>query len=254
MIDTHAHLYAEEFGNDREEMLARAQNAGVGKIILPGIDKGSIGPLKNLLDKHPTLFFGAAGLHPTSVKEDYLEELAAVETELKTRRYIAVGEIGIDLYWDKSYLKEQQHALEVQLRWALDADLPVIVHVRDSFIETLEVFSKFSGKGLRGVFHSFTGSIEDANNIFALGEFYLGINGIVTFKNSGLGEVVSGLPLERLLLETDAPYLTPSPYRGKRNESALLDLVAQKIAEVQNVEKSLVVKKTTENAIKLFRL
>jgi TatD DNase family protein len=252
MIDTHAHLYAEEFASDRPEMIQRAIDAGIKAIILPNVDQTTIGPMLDLEKQFPGYCFPAIGLHPTSVDAGYKNELQIIESWLSKREFIAIGEIGIDLYWDKSFLEEQIISFETQLNWSLKYDFPVIIHVRDSFDETLQVLEKFDGKGLRGIFHSFTGNIDQAKKILGLGDFKLGINGIVTFKNSGLGDVVRAIDLENIVLETDAPYLTPAPYRGKRNESSMIKLVAEKLAEIYGIENIDVISKTTQNAKKIF--
>lgn len=253
MIDTHSHIYSEEFDSDRAEVIARAKAAGITKIILPNVDSESLPRMLQLESEYPGYCFAAIGLHPTSVKENYAEELAIVKKELERREYIAIGEIGIDLYWDKSFLKEQIQVFVQQIEWALEYNLPVIIHVRDSFSETMQVLEQFRGKGLEGVFHSFTGTIDQAREIIEFGGFYIGINGIVTFKNSGLDAVVLQIDAQYLLLETDAPYLTPAPFRGKRNESEYLTLVATKLANTFNMNFNQLTKITTENAYKLFK-
>ena len=253
MIDTHSHIYAEEFDSDRAEVIARAKAAGITKIILPNVDSESLPRMLQLESEYPGYCFAAIGLHPTSVKENYAEELAIVKKELERREYVAIGEIGIDLYWDKSFLKEQIQVFVQQIEWALEYNLPVIIHVRDSFSETMQVLEQFRGKGLEGVFHSFTGTIDQAREIIDFGGFYIGINGIVTFKNSGLDAVVEQIDAQYLLLETDAPYLTPAPFRGKRNESEYLTLVATKLANTLNMNFNQLTKITTENAYKLFK-
>ena len=253
MIDTHSHIYSEEFDSDRAEVIARAKAAGITKIILPNVDSESLPRMLQLESEYPGYCFAAIGLHPTSVKENYAEELAIVKKELERREYIAIGEIGIDLYWDKSFLKEQIQVFVQQIEWALEYKLPVIIHVRDSFSETMQVLEQFRGKGLKGVFHSFTGTIDQAREIIEFGGFYIGINGIVTFKNSGLDAVVQQIDPRYLLLETDAPYLTPAPFRGKRNESEYLTLVATKLANTFNMNFNQLTKITTENAYKLFK-
>ncbi len=253
MIDTHSHIYSEEFDSDRAEVIARAKAAGVTKIILPNVDSESLPRMLQLESEYPGYCFAAIGLHPTSVKENYAEELEIVKKELERREYIAIGEIGIDLYWDKSFLKEQIQVFVQQIEWALEYNLPVIIHVRDSFRETMDVLEKFRGKGLEGVFHSFTGTIDQAREIIEFGGFYIGINGIVTFKNSGLDAVVQQIDPRYLLLETDAPYLTPAPFRGKRNESGHIGHVATKLAEILKINFNHIDNITTENSYKLFK-
>ena len=253
MIDTHSHIYSEEFDADRAEAIRRAKEIGVTKIILPNVDSESLPRMLQLEAEYPGYCFAAIGLHPTSVKSDYQTELNLVESELKRRDFIAIGEIGIDLYWDKSFQQEQVIAFCQQLDWAIEYKLPVIIHVRNSMHETLEVLDSYRGKGLTGVFHSFTGTKQDADWIIEFGSFYLGINGIVTFKNSGMDKVIKQLKIKNLLLETDSPYLTPVPYRGKRNESAYVDLVCQKLSEIFEIRKNEISRITTENSYKLFK-
>ena len=252
MIDTHSHIYSEDFDADRVETIQRAKDAGISHIILPNCDSGTLPQMLALEAEYPDYCYAAIGLHPTSVKEDYLDELALVKSELNRRSFIAVGEIGIDLYWDKTFLNEQVKAFQLQLDWALEYKLPVIIHVRNSYRETMNALTPYKNKGLTGVFHSFTGTIEEAHEIIAFGGFKLGINGIVTFKNSGLASVVEQIALEHILLETDSPYLTPAPHRGKRNESAYVSLVCKKLAEVYNCSAEQIDSQTTQNALALF--
>lgn len=254
MIDTHAHLYAEEFDSDRDAVIERARAAGVTNIILPNIDSSSLDAMLKLEANYPGYCHAAIGLHPTSVNADYQRELNLIESELKRRPYLAIGEIGIDLYWDKTYAKEQILAFQQQLKWALAYNKPVIIHVRNSFRETMHAMEPFRNRGLRGVFHSFGGTIEEATEIIEFGGFLLGINGIVTFKNSTLGGVIKQTDLRQIVLETDAPYLTPVPYRGKRNESAFLSYTAHQIASLQSISYEAVVKQTTKNALNLFKI
>ena len=254
MIDTHSHIYSEDFETDRSESIKRAIEVGVEHIILPNCDSGTLPQMLALEAEYPAYCHAAIGLHPTSVKENYSEELVLVKSELERRSWIAVGEIGIDLYWDKTFLKEQIFAFQQQIEWALEYHLPVIIHVRDSFRETMEALEPFKNRGLKGVFHSFTGSLEDASEIIEFGGFLLGINGIVTFKNSGLAEVVRQIDLKCILLETDSPYLTPVPHRGKRNESAYTLLVSNKLAEVYNCSHQQIDEQTTRNAKSLFAI
>ncbi|HLP05630.1 MAG TPA: TatD family hydrolase [Paludibacter sp.] len=252
MIDTHSHIYSEEFDADRVEVIQRAREAGITHIILPNCDSGTLTPMLALEAEYPGYCHAAIGLHPTSVKENHLDELAIIESELKRRNWIAVGEIGIDLYWDKTFLQEQIIVFQRQIDWALKYNLPVIIHVRDSFRETMNALAPYKNSGLRGVFHSFTGSFEEAEEIIAFGGFLLGINGIVTFKNSGLAAAVARIDPKHIVLETDAPYLTPAPYRGKRNETSYIGLVAKKLAEAYNCTAEEIDRLTTLNAESLF--
>ncbi|MEI7503039.1 MAG: TatD family hydrolase [Paludibacter sp.] len=254
MIDTHSHIYSEEFDNDRVEAIQRAKDAGIQQIILPNVDSETLPRMLQLEAEYPGYCFAAIGLHPTSVKENYETELALVESELKRRNWIAIGEIGIDLYWAKTYLDMQIKAFQQQINWALEYKLPVIIHVRNSFRETMDALAPYKNRGLSGVFHSFVGSIEEAQEIISFGGFKLGINGIVTFKNSGLSDVVAQIDLQHILLETDSPYLTPAPHRGKRNESAYTQLVAHKLAEIYNCSLAEIDEITTLNAKLLFNL
>lgn len=234
-------------------MIQRALDKGVTRMLLPNIDSTSIGPLFSLTEKFPEHCFAMMGLHPTSVKENYREELSLIEEALVQKDIIAIGETGIDLYWDKSFLKEQEEVFATQIGWALELDLPLVIHARDSFQEIFKVLDNAGGPGLRGVFHSFTGGPDELDRALSY-DFMIGINGIVTFKNSNLGEVVRKIPLNRLLLETDAPFLAPVPYRGKRNESSYLPETASKISEIFNLSLAEVARITSTNAERLFRL
>ena len=252
MIDTHSHIYSEDFDADRSEVIRRAQEAGVTRIIMPNVDSESLPGMLETERMFPDVCLAAIGLHPTSVKENYLDELALVKSELERRKYMAIGEIGIDLYWDKTFYTEQVFALQTQVQWALDSNLPVIIHVRDSHKETIEALQPFKNKGLRGVFHCFTGSRKEADEIVELGDFMLGIGGVVTFKNSGLAGNLKDIPLTKLVLETDTPYLAPVPFRGKRNEPAYTAFICNKLAEVYQVSVKEIDEITTRNAEKLF--
>ena len=254
MIDTHSHIYAEEFDADIADAIQRAKDAGVKHIILPNIDSESLPRMLALEANYPDYCSAAIGLHPTSVKENYQEELNLVKFELERRKYIAVGEIGIDLYWDKTFLNEQIICFQQQIEWALEYNLPVIIHIRNSFRETMNALQPFKNKGLKGVFHSFTGSLAEAEEMLDFGDFLLGINGIVTFKNSGLAETVSKIDIKNIILETDSPYLTPTPYRGKRNESAHLALICKKADEIYGLSSDEVSVITTQNSLKLFKI
>ena len=252
MIDTHSHIYSEDFNTDRAETVQRAKDAGVQHIILPNCDSITLPQMLSLEMQFQGFCHASIGLHPTSVNHNYKDELALVKSELQRRKWIAIGEIGIDLYWDKAFLNEQIIAFRQQIDWALEYKLPVIIHVRDSFRETMDALAPYKNSGLRGVFHSFTGSLPEAHEILDFGGFLLGINGIVTFKNSGLAAVVAAIDLKHILLETDSPYLTPTPYRGKRNESAYVQFVAHKLTEIYHCSFETVDKQTTLNAMTLF--
>ncbi len=254
MIDTHSHLYEDEFKDNRAEAVERLLAAGVHKVLLPNIDVESWSKMVALEDSNPQLFSSMIGLHPTSVTEHYKDDLATLKATIGQRKYVAVGEIGLDYYWDRTFYAEQQDAFREQVGWAVDLGLPVALHVRKAMDETIAVLKQFDKSDLRGVFHSFSGTIEMSREIARLGDFYYGINGVVTFKNAGIAEVVKELPLERLLLETDCPYLTPVPFRGKRNETSYVVYVAQKIAEVKGISVEEVAEATTRNAESLFGL
>ena len=252
MIDTHSHIYSEEFDADRDEVIKSAKEAGVTKIVLPNVDSDSLPRLLELEARYPDYCYAAVGLHPESVKRDYEKELDIIREELERRKYLAVGEIGIDLYWDKTYQTEQIGAFQTQVEWAIEFNLPIIIHVRNSHNETIQALKPYSGKGLKGIFHCFGGTPEEAAEIFSLGDFKLGIGGVVTFKNSGLAASLMHIPLEKLVLETDSPYLTPAPFRGKRNESAYTVLVAEKLAQVYDMSVGEIDRITTENACSVF--
>ena len=251
LTDTHTHLYLEDFDNDRARVMQNALDNGVERILLPNIDSTTLERLQKMVSAFPENCFPMMGLHPTSVKEDVEKELALVEKELQTGNYYGVGEIGIDLYWDQTFAEEQKEAFRRQLQWAKKYRLAVSIHTRNAFDSVLHIVKQELTDNLKGVFHCFTGTTEEAKKLMDTG-FKLGIGGIVTFKNSGLAETVAGLPLEALVLETDAPYLTPVPYRGKRNQSAYLLYIAQKIAEVKNVRIEEVAEVTTATAETLF--
>ncbi|WP_346856660.1 TatD family hydrolase [uncultured Draconibacterium sp.] len=251
LIDTHSHIYSEDFIHDRDEALQRAYESGVKKIVLPNIDSGSIKHMLDLSEAYPHLCYPLMGLHPTSVDEDYKEELQAIEYWLERRKFYGIGEIGIDLYWDKKFIEEQKEAFRYQIKLAKKYNLPVVIHVRNSFEETYEIVKEEQDGSLNGVFHCFSGSEIEATKIIELG-FLFGIGGVVTFKNSTLDEVLKSIDISNLVLETDSPYLSPVPKRGKRNESSYLMYIAQKIAEVYNVPVARVAEITTSNARNLF--
>ncbi len=251
LIDTHSHIYSTDFIHDRDEIIQRAYSNDVRKIILPNIDSSSVKNLLDMVDTYPHICIPMMGLHPTSVNHDYQEELQVVEYWLKKRKFYGIGEIGIDLYWETAFLEEQTQAFRFQLNLAHEYQLPVVIHVRDSFDQVYNVLLEEKDKNLTGVFHSFTGTLEQAQSVIELG-FKIGVNGIITFKKSGLDEVISKIDTSHLILETDSPYLTPVPFRGKRNESSYLVYIAQKIAELHHMTVGEIAKITTENARKLF--
>jgi TatD DNase family protein len=251
LIDTHCHLYNKEFDRDREEMIQRADLEGVERFYLPMVDSASRAALLDLEARYPGRCLGMTGLHPTSVKEDYCAELRIVEEDLARRPWAAVGEIGLDFYWDRTFEPQQFEAFHLQIEWAIQYRLPIVIHSRDSMKESIGVVRQHVAQGVRGVFHCFGGSLEDAREILDLG-FYLGIGGVLTYKNSGLPDVLREIPMDSIVLETDAPYLAPVPYRGKRNEPAYLHYVVERLAEVKSVSVEDVAAVTTANAEKLF--
>ncbi len=254
LIDTHAHIYLPQFEEDIDEVMKRASHSGVEKILLPNIDLESVPQMKNLIQRYPDTCIGMMGLHPCSVDENYIRVLDSLEKELREGIYIAVGEIGVDLYWDKTFLPQQKDAFRIQIDWAKELNLPIAIHARDSFDEIFEVLDAENDDRLSGVFHCFTGSTDQAQRVLNYGDFKLGIGGVYTFKNSGLREALLPISLEHLILETDAPYLTPAPYRGKRNEPSYTRLVAEKMAEVYGESISEVERITSMNAQQLFQI
>lgn len=252
-IDTHAHLFLEEFAADLPQVIDRAREAGITHIFLPNIDASTVEPLLQVCDTYPDLCYPMAGLHPTSVGADWQEQLQVVRRELTAGRpYVAIGEIGIDLYWDRTYLKEQQAAFRQQVEWALELSLPIVIHCREAFAEIMEQLRPFRGSPLKGIFHCFSGGEEEARQILDFPEMLIGVNGILTFKKSPLPEVLRAVPIERMVIETDCPYLAPVPYRGRRNESAYAKATLLKLAEVCVLLPEKVAKITSENALKVF--
>ncbi len=253
LIDTHCHLYDEELAADTAAVIERATAAGVQKFYLPGIDSNAITAMLSLEKKFPGKCIAMMGLHPCYVKENFKEELEIVANWLAKRKFAAVGEIGLDYYWDTSFVKEQQEAFRTQIEWSIQYDLPIVIHTRNAMQETINIVKEYTSKGVRGIFHCFGGSYETANEIIKAG-FYLGIGGVLTYKKAGLAEVLQQIDLAHLVLETDAPYLTPVPFRGKRNESSYLSYITARLAEVKNVSQEEVAAITTANAQKIFGL
>ncbi len=251
LVDTHSHIYLPEFEEDRQAMLGRASNQGVEKILMPAIDSATHQDQLDLEKAYPEQCISMMGLHPCSVKENYKEELAIARTWLEKRPFIAVGEIGLDFYWDKTFTDQQYAAFHEQLEWALQYDIPVSIHSRNATDECIAVVKEHQLGKLKGVFHCFSGDAEQAKKIIEL-NFYLGIGGVVTFKNAGLDKVMETVSLDHIVLETDAPYLAPAPFRGKRNEPAYLQYVVNKLAEIKKVDIKQVAQSTTQNAKKLF--
>ena len=251
LIDTHTHIYLEQFDEDREEMIQRALDSGVEQFFLPNIDSSSITRMLDLEEAYPGRCFAMMGLHPCSVKENFKEELAIVREWLDERPFCAVGEIGIDLYWDKTFLEQQKEAFLIQVDWAKELGVPIVIHSREATDILIELVEQAKDERLTGVFHCFSGTEEQARRIIGLG-FYLGIGGVVTFKNAGLDKVMEKAGLEHVVLETDSPYLAPVPRRGKRNESAYVRLVAEKLAAIKGISFREVAEVTTKNAERLF--
>jgi TatD DNase family protein len=252
-IDTHTHLYLQEFDKDRDEVVSRAISNGILKMLLPNIDIHSVEQMLSSVSRYSGICYPMIGLHPTSVKDDYLFQLDHIETLFTKHRFIAIGEIGIDLYWDKTFLNYQLESFRRQIAFAIEHDLPVVIHSRDAFKEVFSVLDEFKGIALKGVFHAFTGSFEDARKAIAMG-FKLGIGGIVTFKNSGLDKIVREIGPGHLILETDSPYLAPTPYRGTRNESSYICIINKKLADIFSLSEEEISSITYSNSSSLFNL
>lgn len=252
-FDTHTHLFLKEFDTDRDQVVEQAVKNGVQYMLVPNVDSETTEPMLSLCRKYPQHCFPAIGLHPTSVKENFKEELEKTEDALSKEKYYAMGEIGLDLYWDKTFFKQQKIALKHQFDLALKYKLPVILHSRDSLNELISIVKEYKNTELTGVFHCYPGSYEQALQVIDLG-YKIGIGGVVTFKNSGLPEILKKIPLEHIILETDSPYLAPVPYRGKRNESAYIRLIAEKLAEIYSKNIEEIGDKTTSNALELFKI
>ena len=251
LIDTHTHLYLKEFAADLGDVIKRAKNAGVEKFYLPAIDSEIINDLLNLESSYPDMFYAMMGLHPVSVKNNYKDELKIVEEHLSKRKFVAIGEIGLDYYWDTAFKEQQLEAFIIQMEWALHYRIPIVIHTRNAIRDAIDAVKPFADKGLTGIFHCFGDDNETAKKITGMG-FYLGIGGVVTYKKANLQESLNDIPLESMVLETDAPYLTPIPFRRKRNESSYLVHIAQKLAEIKNVSIEEVAAITTMNAEKIF--
>lgn len=251
LTDTHTHLYADEFNVDRKQLLQNALSRGVSRFFLPNIDSGSIDAMLSLERAYPEHCFPMMGLHPCSVKENWEEEMELVVQWFKKRKFVAVGEMGIDLFWDKTFVEEQKKAFHMQVELANHYQLPIVIHSRDSFEMICSLLNEKPKEAPQGIFHCFTGTEDQANRAIEMG-FYLGIGGVVTFKNSGLDKVVEKINLEHMVLETDAPYLAPAPNRGKRNLPEYLELVAEKVAGLKNISVTELAHITTENSKKIF--
>ena len=253
IIDTHTHLYLKQFKDDIDKVIQRSIDKGINKFIFPAIDSTHFDDMHDLKNKYPGSIYLMSGLHPVDVKENFKEELEFVVNSLKSHSYVAIGEIGIDLYWDKTYLKQQQEAFEFQIRLAIKNDLPIVIHCREAFDEIFEILDKENCDKLRGVFHCFTGTLEQANRAIQLG-FKLGIGGVVTFKNGGIDKFLNRIDLNHIVVETDSPYLAPVPYRGKRNESSYITYIIDKLSEIYGLPIKEIASVTTKNAEKVFAL
>jgi len=251
MIDTHAHIYLEQFDKDRNEMVDRAKSKGIKSIYLPNIDSSTITAMMDCEVAYPNYCYPMMGLHPCSVKENYREELDIVRSWLEKRAFVAIGEIGIDLYWDKTFLEQQKEAFRTQIQWAKEFKLPIVIHARESLEEILEIIEDEKGPELQGIFHCFTGNLEQAKRILAC-NFLVGIGGVLTYKNAKLEPVFTEIPINSIVLETDAPYLSPVPHRGKRNEPSFIFETAKKLSAVKNLPIEEVINITTSNAKKLL--
>ena len=258
IIDTHSHLFVEEFSEDRAEVMLRAREAGITRILMPNIDAASVAPMLEVCAAYPDFCYPMLGLHPTEVKDGFRQVLVDMKSLLhsngaySTSPFIAIGEVGLDFYWDATYKQEQLAALEEQLGWALEYDLPVVIHSREAFPELYTLFSHYKDTPLRGVFHSFTGTADEAHALLEFPGFMLGINGVVTFKKSTLPETLREVPLSRLVVETDAPYLAPVPFRGKRNESAYVVRVIERLAEIYQCSVKEVAMQVYKTSTQLF--
>jgi TatD DNase family protein len=250
-IDTHTHLYDEQFDSDRKTSIQQAIDQGVEKMYLPNCDSSTIEGMLEVEKAFPSHCFAMMGLHPCYVKENVHDELSVMEAWLTKRTFSAIGEIGLDYHWDKTYINEQKKAFRTQIEWSLQYNRPIVIHTREATKDTIEIVKEYAPKGVRGVFHCFSGSVETARQIIDLG-FYLGIGGVLTYKNAGLQEVVQLIDLKHIVLETDAPYLSPVPHRGKRNESSYTLFIAEKLANLKGIDLTTVANITTENALKLF--
>lgn len=253
LIDTHNHLYLDDFDPEQDQLITLARKSGIDTLLLPNVDTTTIDRMHDLCDRYPDFVYPMMGLHPTSVEADYAGNLKTIESWLGKRNYCAIGEIGIDLYWDKTYLKEQKEVFEEQLRWSIDLKLPVAIHTRDAFPEVFESLYKVGTDKLSGVFHSFTGTEDDLEEIKKLKNFRIGINGVITFKNSKLAETIRRTDISQVVLETDAPYLAPVPYRGKRNEPSYIWKTAEKVATTYGLTLEETVETTRKNALNLFK-
>lgn len=253
-IDTHTHLYVDAFDEDRDDVIKECISSSIDKLLLPNIDVQSIPRLLTLAKSYPKTCYPMMGLHPCSVNSNFENDLEIIKKALDENKFIAVGEIGIDLYWEKSTLSFQEEAFAIQIEWAKKKKLPIVIHARESYDEIFKVLDKYNDENLSGVFHCFTGTKNQANQIINYGNFKLGIGGVVTFKNGGLDNTLKDVAIEQIVLETDSPYLSPSPFRGKRNKSPYLIYIAEKLSEIYNCRLDEIANQTTKNALEIFKL
>lgn len=252
LVDTHCHLYSKEFVDDIDTIIEHAKNIGVTKFYLPAIDSTSLQPMLALEARYPNICYAMMGLHPCYVKDNYKDELQIVANQLAKRQFVAIGEIGLDFYWDKTFATQQHEAFELQMQWALDKKLPIVIHTRNAMQETINMVAPFAAKGLTGIFHCFSGSYQSAKQITDM-NFMLGIGGVITYKNAGLPEALKDIPSKFFVLETDAPYLSPVPFRGKRNESSYLPYILEKLADTKQISIEEMASITTTNAERMFK-
>ncbi|MBC7650633.1 MAG: TatD family hydrolase [Deinococcales bacterium] len=252
LVDTHCHLYSKEFVDDIDTIIEHAKNIGVTKFYLPAIDSTSLQPMLALEARYPNICYAMMGLHPCYVKDNYKDELQIVANQLAKRQFVAIGEIGLDFYWDKTFATQQHEAFELQMQWALDKKLPIVIHTRNAMQETINMVAPFAAKGLTGIFHCFSGSYQSAKQITDI-NFMLGIGGVITYKNAGLPEALKDIPSKFFVLETDAPYLSPVPFRGKRNESSYLPYILEKLADTKQISIEEMAGITTTNAERMFK-
>lgn len=253
-IDTHTHIYLPDFDEDRKEIISECKNSRVNKLLLPNIDKSSITDIIKICEVYKNICYPMVGLHPCYVKDYYEDDLDYLKPFIKSINTIAIGEIGIDLYWDKSNLEIQKRAFITQINWAKEFKLPIVIHARDSYNEIFEVLDQLNDENLKGVFHCFTSSLKDADRILNYGGFKLGIGGVVTFKNSGLDKVVENIDIKNIVLETDSPYLTPTPFRGTRNKSSYIPIIANKLSDIYEISSEEIGNITSKNAKEIFNI
>ena len=253
-IDTHTHIYLSDFNEDRKEIISECINSRVNKLLLPNIDKSSIKDVIKMCEVYENICYPMVGLHPCYVKDSYEDDLTYLKPFIKSLNTIAIGEIGIDLYWDKTNLEIQRKAFITQINWAKEFKLPIVIHARDSYNEIFSVLDQLNDENLKGVFHCFSSSLKDADRILNYGGFKLGIGGVVTFKNSGLDKVIKNIDIKNIVLETDSPYLTPAPFRGTRNKSSYIPIIANKLSDIYEISSEEIGNITSKNAKEIFNI